>query len=109
MGVSRNDTTSRTQSSCDLRGQSPRSQALRTASLKYGVPVRIPRRCGTACVITSHAGLGCGAVAASRGVGAAGTGSLSRLSINALTATIRVEADIERAAISGRRTRPMEG
>ena len=42
-------------------------------------------------------------------IGAAGLGSLSRLSIRALTATMKLDPDIDSAAISGRRTRPNEG
>ena len=38
-----------------------------------------------------------------------GTGSFSLLSINALTATMRLEPDMDRAAISGRSTNPSVG
>ena len=39
----------------------------------------------------------------------AGTGSFNLLSINALTATMKLEPDIARAAISGRSTKPSDG
>ena len=58
-----------------------------------------------------HTGLGfcSGALAAALGAGDAGAGSFSLFSINALTATMKLDPDIDRAAISGRRTKPSEG
>lgn len=43
------------------------------------------------------------------GAAADAFGSESRLSITALTATMKLEPDMDRAAISGRSTRPKAG
>src|SRR5215204_5133769 len=54
-------------------------------------------------------GTGVGTGSAAGSPGSAGAGSLSRLSSRALTATSKLEPDMDRAAISGRSTRPIDG
>ena len=48
-------------------------------------------------------------MAAALGAGDSGAGSFSLFSINALTATMKLDPDIDSAAISGRKTNPSEG
>ena len=58
---------------------------------------------------THQAGVGASTRGTAAGAGPAGAGRRRRLSSNALTATRKLDPDMDRAAISGRRTRPRDG